>query len=56
MAVAEKKIQSDMIEISRADLHAITAELARLRLLEKAMRNFAQADCAVRELLKASGC
>ena len=45
----------DTIEITREDLTAMTTELARLRLLERAVRNFAQADYAVRELLKGCG-
>jgi hypothetical protein len=43
---------NEIMEISRADFLAIITELARLRLLEKAVRNFATADCAMRELLK----
>jgi len=47
-----KTASEEVIEVSRADMLAITTELARLRLLEKAVRNFAHADYAMRELLK----
>lgn len=41
-----------LIIIERRDLDEITAENDRLRILEKAFRNFAQADQAVRQILK----
>lgn len=52
-AIADYMHQHGLIMIERRELAEITAECSRLRLLEKAVRNFAQADYAVREILTA---
>lgn len=48
-------LESSGLTVMRtADWQATLAELARLRILEQAVKNFAQVDVAARELLR--GC